>query len=155
MPDGIYESSMTIDGYESPIVLKTRLEINGDSCVVDYAGSSPASRYGINSPKCYTDAYSVYGLKCIIAPETPNNHASLSCFEVRAEPGSCVDPERPAPVTARHVIGQMLPDAVFGCLAQALPEETPAESAGSIWVLAMSGAGSATKAAITSRAALM
>lgn len=145
VPDGIYESSMTIDGYESPIVLKTRLEINGDSCVVDYAGSSPASRYGINSPKCYTDAYSVYGLKCIIAPETPNNHASLSCFEVRAERGSCVGPERPAPVTARHVIGQMLPDAVFGCLAQALPEETPAESAGSIWVLAMSGAGSATK----------
>jgi len=39
----------------------------------------------------------------------------------------------------------MLPDAVFGCLAQALLDETPAESAGSIWVLAMSGAGSATK----------
>ena len=33
----------------------------------------------------------------------------------------------------------MLPDAVFGCLYQALPDKTPAESSGSIWVLALSG----------------
>ena len=141
VPDGLYESEMTIDGYESPIVLKTRLTIAGEQVTLDYAGSSPASRYGINSPKCYTDAYSVFGLKCVIAPETPNNHASLSCFRVLAEAGSCVAPLHPAPVTARHVIGQMLPDAVFGCLAQALPEATPAESAGSIWVLAMADGG--------------
>ncbi|OED41575.1 hypothetical protein AB833_09415 [Chromatiales bacterium (ex Bugula neritina AB1)] len=138
VPDGVYRSSMTIDGYEKPIELSSSLTISGSNIVVDYAGSSPASRYGINSPKCYTDAYSVFGLKCVIAPDTPNNYASLQCFEVRAEPGSCVAPERPSPVTARHVIGQMLPDAMFGCLAQALPDETPAESAGSIWVLAMS-----------------
>jgi len=138
VPDGMYLSSMTIDGYENPIELNTSLAITGDQIVVDYAGSSPASQYGINSPKCYTDAYTVFGLKCVIAPDTPNNHASLRCFEVRADSNSCVAPERPAPVTARHVIGQMLPDAVFGCLAQVLPSKTPAESAGSIWVLAMS-----------------
>lgn len=139
VPDGTYTAEMQIDGYEAPIVLRVRMLVDGSRIVVDYAGSSPASRYGINSPKCYTDAYTVFGLKCVIAPDTPNNHASLACFEVCAEPGSCVAPERPAPVTARHVIGQMLPDAVFGCLAQALPDRTPAESAGSIWVLAMSG----------------
>lgn len=139
VPDGTYKSEMTIDGYESPIVIKTRLDINGDSCVVDFAGSSPQSGFGINSPKCYTDAYTVFGLKCVIAPDTPNNHASLSCFKVQADAGSCLAPKRPAPVTARHVIGQMLPDAVFGCLYQALPDKTPAESSGSIWVLALSG----------------
>jgi len=139
VPDGHYTSTMTIDGYEQAIELNTSLHVQGDQIVVDYAGSSKASRYGINSPKCYTDAYTVFGLKCVIAPEAPNNHASLKCFEVRAEPGSCIAPERPSPVTARHVIGQMLPDAVFGCLSQALPDKTPAESAGSIWVLAMSG----------------
>jgi N-methylhydantoinase B len=138
VPDGVYKSAMTIDGYENAIELNTSLCVHGDEIIVDYTGSSKASRYGINSPKCYTDAYTVFGLKCVIAPETPNNHASLKCFEVRAEPGSCIAPQRPSPVTARHVIGQMLPDAVFGCLSQALPGKTPAESAGSIWVLAMS-----------------
>jgi len=141
VPDGVYRAKMTIDGYEAPIELCAAMNVAGERITLDFAGSSPASRFGINSPKCYTDAYSVYGLKCVIAPHTPNNHASLSCFEVRSEPGSCIAPEHPAPVTARHVIGQMLPDLAFGCLAQALPEETPAESAGSIWVLAMRDAG--------------
>ena len=140
VPNGIYRSAMTLDGYEQALEIKACLTVEDERIHLDYTGSSSASRYGINSPKCYTDAYSVFGLKCVIAPEVPNNHASLSCFTVHAEPGSCVAPQRPAPVTARHVIGQMLPDAVFGCLAQALPDRTPAESAGSIWVLAMANA---------------
>ena len=138
VPDGIYATQMTLDGYEAPITLKARLTVDEERVVLDYNGSSSVSRFGINSPKCYTDAYSAFGLKCIVAPDVPNNAGSLACFEVIAEAGSCVDPRRPSPVTARHVIGQMLPDIVFGCLAQALPRQVPAESAGSIWVLAMS-----------------
>jgi N-methylhydantoinase B len=38
------------------------------------------------------------------------------------------------------VIGQMLADAVFGCLAQALPGKVQAESAGSIWILSLNSA---------------
>jgi len=140
VPDGTYRTEMTIDGYEAPIRLKASLEIRGDHALLDFTGSSPASGYGINSPKCYTDAYSVFGLKCAIAPDAPNNAGSLCCFDVAAEPGSCVAPERPSPVTARHVIGQMLPDLVFGCIEQAMPDQVPAESAGSIWVLAMASA---------------
>jgi N-methylhydantoinase B len=79
-------------------------------------------------------------LKAIIAPHVPNNAGSLSCFDLVTEPGTCVDPIRPSPVTGRHVIGQMLADAVFGCLAQALPGQVQAESAGSIWILALSSA---------------
>ena len=71
----------------------------------------------------------------MIAPHVPNNIGSLSCFDLITEAGTCVDPIRPSPVTARHVIGQMLADAVFGCLAQALPGKVQAESAGSIWIL--------------------
>ena len=140
LPEGRYATEMTLDGYEAPIRLKACLDIEGEHARLDYTGSSPASRYGINSPKCYTDAYSAFGLKCVIAPEVPNNAGSLRCFRVDAPSGSCVAPERPSPVTARHVIGQMLPDVVFGCLAQAVPDRVPAESAGSIWVLAMSSA---------------
>jgi N-methylhydantoinase B len=82
----------------------------------------------------------VFGLKCIIAPAIPNNAGSLEPFRVLVEDGTCVAPLRPAPVTARHVIGQMLPDLMFGALAQALGGRVPAESAGSIWVLPMAGA---------------
>lgn len=137
MPDGTHSYDMPIDGYEAPITIRVTLTIDGDRVGVDFTGSSRASRYGINSPKCYSDAYAAFALKCVIAADVPNNAGSLGCFDITAEPGSCVAPERPAPVTARHVIGQMIPDAVFGCLAQAMPDAIQAESAGSIWVLAM------------------
>lgn len=140
LPHGVYQTEMTLDGFEAPIELKAKMTVNPDGLFFDYGGSSAASRYGINSPKCYTDAYTVFGLKCVIAPDIPNNAGSLEMFEIIAEPGSCVAPEDPSPVSARHVIGQMLPDLAFGCLGQALPGKVPAESAGSIWVLAMASA---------------
>jgi N-methylhydantoinase B len=138
LPDGEWQATMRLDGYEAPVELVATLRKRGDHLEVDYAGSSPASVRGINSPKCYTDAYSVFGLKCLIAPQVPNNAASLAPFVVVAPEGSVVHPLRPSPVTARHVIGQMLPDLMFGCLEQALNGRVPGESAGSIWVLAMS-----------------
>ncbi len=140
LPQGRWRAAMRLDGYEAPIDLHAELHNDGQRIVVDYAGSSAASGRGINSPKCYTDAYSVFGLKCLVAPEVPNNAGSLEPFEVRATPGSIVHPLRPAPVTARHVVGQMLPDLMFGCLEAALAGQVPGESAGSIWVLAMQGA---------------
>jgi N-methylhydantoinase B len=138
LPNGHWRAEMVIDGYESPVTLVAHLRKSGEQISVDYEGSSPASRLGINSPKCYSDAYSVFGLKCLIAPDVPNNAGSLAPFVVHAPEGSIVHPQRPSPVTARHVIGQMLPDLMFGCLEQALQGQVPAESAGSIWVLAMS-----------------
>lgn len=136
---GTYSHSMTLDGYEEPVTLVAAVTIGRNGVHVDYEGSSAMSRYGINSPKCYTDAYTGFGLKCIIAPAVPNNAGSLAVFTTSAPLGSIVNPPRPAPVTARHVIGQMLPDLIFGCLHQAMPDGVPAEGAGSIWVLAMAG----------------
>ncbi len=141
LPSGRYDASMPLDGYEAPIELRARVTIDDDRLMVDFAGSSAASSRGINSPLCYTEAYSVYGLKCLIAPDVPNNAGSLEPFAVTAPAGSVVHPERPSPVTARHVIGQMLPDLMFGCMEAPLGGNVPAESAGSIWVLAMSDAG--------------
>jgi N-methylhydantoinase B len=140
MPEGEWSYEMPLDGYEGPINIKSKLTIKSGKITIDFTGSSAASIFGINSPRTYTHAYSVFGLKAVIAPHVPNNIGSLSCFDLITEAGTCVDPTRPSPVTARHVIGQMLADAVFGCLAQALPGKVQAESAGSIWILGLNSA---------------
>jgi N-methylhydantoinase B len=137
LPDGEWSHEMPLDGYERPLTLKSRLRIARGKITVDFTGSSAASLFGINSPRTYTHAYAVFGLKAVIAPHVPNNIGSLSCFDLVTEPGTIVDPIRPSPVTARHVIGQMLADSVFGCLAQALPGTVQAESAGPIWILSL------------------
>ena len=141
VPNGRYRTEMELDGYDEPVFVRAQMSVSDTEIVIDYAGTSRASARGINSPLCYTEAYTCFGLKCIVAPAVPNNHGSLSVFRTVAEPGSAVHPVHPSPVTARHVIGQMLPDVAFGCLAQALPGELPAESAGSIWVLPFANGG--------------
>jgi N-methylhydantoinase B len=140
LPDGEWSYAMPLDGYEAPVTIKAKLIIKNGKIIVDYTGTSPASIYGINSPRTYSLAYSVFALKAIIAPHVPNNIGSLSCFDIITEPHSIVDPIRPSPVTSRHVTGQMLADVVFGCLAQVLPGKVQAESAGSIWMIQLGSA---------------
>ena len=145
LPEGTWQHRMRIDGYEAPVDLVAQVSINGHRMCIDYAGTSEASQFGINSPRCYAEAYTVFGVKCAIAPDIPNNAGSLSAIEIRMPQGCIVNPQPPAPVTARHVVGQMLPDLIFGCLEQALAGQVSAEGAGSIWVLAMGHAQGATR----------
>lgn len=132
VPEGVYRNRITIDGYEKAVDLAVEMTIRDGRIALDYAGTSPCSSFGINVPLIYTGAYSFYGIKCVIAPEVPSNHATLSLFSVTAPEGTIVNPIRPAPVSARHIIGHCLPDAVMGCLEQALPGKTLAES-GMMW----------------------
>ena len=83
------------------------------------------SRYGINVPLIYTKAYACYGLKCALAPEIPNNAASLAPFTVAAPEDSILNAPRPAPVAVRHVLGHFIPDLVLGALDQLLPGPLP------------------------------
>lgn len=138
-PHGVWENSMTIDGYESPIVLHARLTISASGIDVDFTGSSPIVARGINVPKAYTDAYTSFGIRCLIGPDVPNNAGSLAPVRVQAPSGSILNAPFPCAVTARHIIGQMLPDVVFGCLRQARPDTVPAEGASSLWNLQLTG----------------
>ena len=123
---------MRIDGYDSPIDLKVRLEIHEDRILADFAGTSQVDKKGINVPLVYTKAYTCYALKCAIAPEIPNNTASLAPFEIAAPEGCILNAVHPAPVALRHVIGHMIPDTVYSALDQILPGKVPAEGAGSL-----------------------
>ena len=131
---------MKIDGYDEEIVLKAKLSVVNDTIVIDYEGSSPISDFGINVPKCYTDAYTSFGVKCVVAPEVPNNAGSLAHIIVKAPEGCILNAPHPCAVVARSSIGHMLPDVVFGCLHQLLPGRVPAEGTSCLWNLRL-GAG--------------
>jgi N-methylhydantoinase B len=124
--------SMTIDGYSHPVELKVALAFEGDRVTCDFGGTSGLDKKGINVPMVYTKAYACYALKCAIAPEIPNNAASLAPFEITAPVNTIVNAVHPAPVALRHVIGHMIPDAVFDALDKMLPDTIPAEGAGTL-----------------------
>jgi N-methylhydantoinase B len=142
LPNGTFHNSMTMDGYDKPLVLNAALTISDDGIHVDYHGTSPASAYGINVVFNYCLAYTAFGVKCLVAPDVPNNAGSLEPITVSAPEGCVVNVKRPWPVAARHTVGQMLPDVVAGCLQQAIAGGVPAEGASSLWNPQIFGGGS-------------
>ena len=126
---GTYRNEMTVDGYDTPVRLVAATTVAAEGITVDFTGSSDAVPQGINVVFHYTLAYTVYGIKCMVAPGVPNNHGSMQPFAIVAPEGCILNCVRPAPVAARHIVGHALPDVVLGCLHQAMPEGgAPAES---------------------------
>ena len=121
---------MRIDGYSAPVDLHVQLTIEPDRVVCDWSGTSGVDKKGINVPLVYTKAYACYALKCAIAPDIPNNAASLAPFEISAPENTIVNAVHPAPVALRHIIGHFVPDTVYDALDKLLPEQVPAEGAG-------------------------
>src|SRR5256886_17136815 len=100
--------------------------MSNDGIHFDFAGTSPASSHGINVVYNYCLAYTAFGVKCLVAPEVPNNAGSLAPITVSAPQGCVLNAKRPWPVAARHTVGQMLPDVVLGWLHQAISGGGPA-----------------------------
>ncbi|MBT4689415.1 MAG: hydantoinase B/oxoprolinase family protein [Rhodospirillaceae bacterium] len=140
LPQGSWQHAMRIDGFESPIDLVAELTISNGIIQVDYTGSSGTSDFGINCPMCYTEAYTAFGVKCVVAPDIPNNAGTLDAIAVSAPDNTIVNAPHPCAVVARSTIGHMLPDVVFGCLHQALPDRVPAEGTSNLWNIKL-GAG--------------
>lgn len=132
LPKGSWSNELVTDGYDEPVKLATTISVRDDHIAADFTGTDPVSRWGINVPIIYSKAYACYALKCVVAPDIPNNAASLAFFTVTSPP-NILNAERPAPVALRHVIGHMVPDLVLGAMAKALPGTILAEGAAALW----------------------
>ena len=139
LPRGTWTNSMRLDGVEEPIDLVCAMTIDDTGITVDFDGTSPRSTWGINVPLAYTVAYTSFGVRCFVGPDVPNNSGSLEVVRVTAPEGCILNAPHPAPVQVRHVVGQMLPDTVFGALAQILPDRVPAEGTSALWNLLLDG----------------
>jgi len=136
---GVYTNEITSDGFDEPITIRVRCEVRGDELLVDYAGSSPASRRGVNVVMNYTEAYTTYGVKVIVSPDVPNNEGAFRPLRITAPAGSILNVQRPASVAARHIVGHFLPHVIAGALGQALPDRVMAEGSANIWGIQVSG----------------
>jgi len=129
LPKGQWHYTMRIDGYDDPVDLVCTLTIGDNGIDIDFDGTSATSGHGINVPLTYTQAYASFGARCVIGNDIPNNAGSLGVVRVTAPEGSILNAPRPAAVSARHAIGQMLPDVVLGCLEEPLDGQVPVEGA--------------------------
>lgn len=129
VPDGEYHATVYHDGFEERVEIVCTVRVKGSEVEVDYTGTSRQIPRAVNVVPSYRFAYTVYGLKCALAPGIPSNDGALRPFSTFAPEGTILNPVYPAASGARNMIGHMLPVAVMTALAGVLGERAQAEGA--------------------------
>lgn len=139
MPDGVYRAEVTADGWEDPLRIACTVTVAGQRMVIDYAGSSPEYRAGaVNVPLSATRGDTLTTIKCALAPHIPNNDGLFAPIEIRAPEGCVLNCRRPAAVKARSKTSVHVHEALYGALAQAIPEQVQAGT-GAFWIFIANG----------------
>ena len=139
LPDGVYRASARTDGMVDPVEIRAAITVQGDSISVDYAGSSPQLDRALNCAMCYTRAYTMYGLKCLLSPDVPNNEGAFRPITITAPHGSVLNHEFPHSGCSRALIGHYLPIVMFTALAEAVPDKVMAGVGSPVWSVLMRG----------------
>ena len=133
IPDGNYKFVDYIDGLgekPDPIKLNVSLIVSGDQVVIDWTGSSPQVKGGINSPLPFTKAAAYTALRSIMSSDIPNCHGYTRPIKIVAPEGSITNPVLPAPCGARGITGLRMIDCLFGALSEAVPNRVAADGWG-------------------------
>ncbi|MBT5664662.1 MAG: hydantoinase B/oxoprolinase family protein, partial [Rhodospirillaceae bacterium] len=141
IPDGVYKSVTPIDTFDTTqsLTIACAMTIEGDQIFVDFDGSSPQNDSPLNSVLGYTQAYSIYAIKCLLQPDIANNEGGAKPITITAPAGCFLNPRYPAAVEARATVGHYCTSAIFNTLAEAIPDRVPAESGIPLHGFALSG----------------
>ena len=139
---GVYQGKTTFDvpGGET-ITLKTAVTVDPveGEITIDFDGSSPPSKAGINVVMAYTHAYATFAVRSLLNPDLPNNAGSLEPIKVKAPEECIVNAQYPSPVNARHVVGMYVPFPILNAFSKILPDRTLAEGSGAVWTIQIQG----------------
>ncbi len=132
MPDGVYDAVDFFDDYgpgTDPLRIQVKVTITGEDLTIDFSGSSPQTKSGINAVLTYVRAFCYYTVKCITHGATvPQNDGCLRPIAFIAEPGSVVNSQPPAGGGARAIMQQRFVDVLMQAFAAVLPERVMAPS---------------------------
>jgi N-methylhydantoinase B len=143
VPDGTYHAVDWFegDGWEDrPVRLEVAVTIAGDAISMDWSGSDPQVRGGLNLPYSSTFGVGIYALKAALGQGIAPNAGLWAMLEVTAPVGTVVNPLPPAPTqaSAAETI-QRCADLLMMCLAQVVPDDVLAGTFASASVLMMEG----------------
>ena len=128
------------DGFsDEPIPINVAITVHEDWVSVDYEGSAPQVRSALNSTKSYTNSCTYLSVRCALEGDIPNNEGVFRCIEVKAPAGSVLNPLLPGACAARALTGYRVMDAMFGALAQIVPQRMPAAGEGGNTVVCIGG----------------
>jgi N-methylhydantoinase B len=137
--DGIIEDGEKED---APFWIRMRVDKRGDGLTVDFAGTDRQVPGPMNAPLAVTASGIFTAIKMVADPTdlVPPNSGCWRPVALRAEPGTVVHAEAPAPVVyANHEISHRVCDMLFGALAKLVPDRVMACSQGTSAILTLGG----------------
>jgi N-methylhydantoinase B/oxoprolinase/acetone carboxylase alpha subunit len=129
-PDGEYTATdyADCDGItDDPVEVVVTLVVDDDEMTVDFAGTDPATRGAINSPKANTHSAVYYGLKFFTDPAAPANGGMYRPVTIDIPDGSWLDPDWPRPTYGCTIVSApKVCAAIWQALAEAIPDRAVA-----------------------------
>jgi N-methylhydantoinase B len=135
IPDGVYEWEDAVDDSgvsDRPVKIHTRVTVDGSDVYIDFAGSDPEVRSGINLAPPLRDAYAAVAVRCFTDPDIPHNEGCLRPIHVDAPLGTVMNPNRGAAVAGRAPTVSRMTDCIMACMSQAVPAKAMAGYGGSL-----------------------
>lgn len=141
IPDGVYrfEDVMDDDGQQNQsIKIKMKLVIGQGKVIADFDGTASQVPGNINCPLSVAAAGVFFAFRCLMPSQVPACAGVFRDIEITAPRGCLVNAEYPAAVAAGNVeTSTRVVDVTLGALAQAIAEQVPAASHGSMNNIAM------------------
>ncbi len=141
-PDGSYTFTdyMDSDGVGGPRVkLQVTLTVKGDTLTADFTGTAPQVRGAINNTLSFTASVVALCVRSALKEDIPNTAGMFRPLEIIAPPGTVVNGVMPAASSMRGITGFRLADAVFGALAELLPDRILAAGEGGNTLVVIGG----------------
>ena len=143
-PDGSFTFEdpieSVVDGHTTPAPIRVTATISGETVTLDFSGTCPSIFGSLNAPLSVTRSACYYVVRCLVGADVPVNAGCFAPVQVDAPPGCLVNARPPAAVAGGNVeTSQRITDAVFGALAQALPDRIAAAGQGTMNNCTMGG----------------
>lgn len=147
IPDGVYSAEDVLDDdgvAPEPVPIRVRIEVRGSAMRVDFTGSAPQCRGGVNAVAAIAESAVRYCLRCVaearLGTALPAGGGTFRAVRLVLPEASVVAARPPAAVAAGNVeTSQRIVDVVFRALGGALPDLIPACSSGTMNNVAVGG----------------
>ncbi len=141
-PDGSarFVDYLDSDGIESrDVEIVASVVIEGDGIVVDFSESAPMVRGSLNATRSFVLATAYHAVMSAASSDIPHTSGAFRPIRVITKPGTIMHVVYPAASSMRGVTGFRALDAVYGALAQLVPDRVPAAGEGGNTVVIIGG----------------
>lgn len=138
-----FEDFLDDDGFfEKDIAIKVCVRVEKERIIIDFSGSSPQVKGGINTNEAITYSAVLYVLTTLLAEDIPINSGIMRPVSLVLPPQSIVNAAKPGGLAGGNVeTSQRIVDVLLGALAKAVPGKIPAASQGTMNNISFGGEG--------------